>query len=77
MLISAGMGIGLMFWSVGEPIFHFMTPSPMFNVPPSSAQSAQVALGLTYYHCGVSIPGASMPWWDFPWPFLPIIAAFP
>jgi choline/glycine/proline betaine transport protein len=53
MLISAGMGIGLMFWSVGEPIFHFMTPSPMFNVPPSSAQSAQVALGLTYYHWGI------------------------
>lgn len=53
MLLSAGMGIGLMFWSVGEPIFHFMTPSPMFNVPPSSAQSAQVALGLTYYHWGI------------------------
>lgn len=53
MLISAGMGIGLMFWSVGEPIFHFMTPSPMFDVPPSSAQSAQVALGLTYYHWGI------------------------
>jgi choline/glycine/proline betaine transport protein len=53
MLISAGMGIGLMFWSVGEPIFHYMTPSPMFDVPPSSAQSAQVALGLTYYHWGI------------------------
>ena len=53
MLISAGMGIGLMFWSVGEPIFHFMTPSPMLDVPPSSAQSAQVALGLTYYHWGI------------------------
>lgn len=53
MLISAGMGIGLMFWSVGEPIFHYMTPSPMFDVPPGSAQSAQVALGLTYYHWGI------------------------
>ena len=53
MLISAGMGIGLMFWSVAEPVFHFMTPSPMFDVPPSTAQSAQVALGLTYYHWGI------------------------
>ena len=26
MLISAGMGIGLMFWSVAEPIFHYTTP---------------------------------------------------
>ncbi len=53
MLISAGMGIGLMFWSVAEPVFHYMTPSPMFDVPAETAQSAQVALGLTYYHWGI------------------------
>jgi choline/glycine/proline betaine transport protein len=53
MLISAGMGIGLMFWSVAEPIFHYMTPSPMFSVLPETAQSAQSALGLTYYHWGI------------------------
>ncbi len=53
MLISAGMGIGLMFWSVAEPVFHYMTPSPMFDVPAQTAQSAQVALGLTYYHWGI------------------------
>lgn len=53
MLISAGMGIGLMFWSVAEPIFHYMTPSPMFNVVPKTAQAAQVALGQTYYHWGI------------------------
>jgi hypothetical protein len=27
-----------MFWSVAEPIFHYMTPSPMFDVPPETAQ---------------------------------------
>ena len=53
MLLSAGMGIGLMFWSVAEPIFHYMTPSPMFSVLPETAQSAQSALGLTYYHWGI------------------------
>lgn len=53
MLISAGMGIGLMFWSVAEPVFHYMTPSPMFDVAAETAQSAQVALGLTYYHWGI------------------------
>jgi choline/carnitine/betaine transport len=53
MLISAGMGIGLMFWSVAEPIFHYMSPSPMFDVAAETAQSAQVALGLTYYHWGI------------------------
>ncbi|HKI50361.1 MAG TPA: BCCT family transporter, partial [Desulfobacteria bacterium] len=53
MLISAGMGIGLMFWSVAEPVFHYITPSPMFDVEAQTAQSAQVALGLTYYHWGI------------------------
>lgn len=53
MLISAGMGIGLMFWSVAEPIFHYMTPSPMFDVPAQSAQASQAALGLTYFHWGL------------------------
>jgi choline/glycine/proline betaine transport protein len=53
MLISAGMGIGLMFWSVAEPIFHFATPSPMFDVSPETPHSAQDALGLTYYHWGL------------------------
>lgn len=53
MLISAGMGIGLMFWSVAEPVYHYMTPSPMFEVPERTAQSAQVALGLTYFHWGI------------------------
>lgn len=53
MLISAGMGIGLMFWSVAEPVFHYMEPSPMFNILPQSPQASQVALGLTYFHWGL------------------------
>lgn len=53
MLISAGMGIGLMFWSVAEPIFHFATPSPMFNTEPGTAEAAQAAFAVTYYHWGL------------------------
>lgn len=53
MLISAGMGIGLMFWSVAEPIFHYATPSPMFSITSNSPQSAQGALGITYFHWGL------------------------
>jgi choline/glycine/proline betaine transport protein len=53
MLISAGMGIGLMFWSVAEPIFHYTTPSPMFSVTANTPQSAQSALGVTYFHWGM------------------------
>lgn len=54
MLLSAGMGIGLMFWSIGEPIYHFLTPSPMFiGVEGGSAQAAQAAMGVTYFHWGL------------------------
>ncbi|MBS3777007.1 MAG: BCCT family transporter [Bacteroidales bacterium] len=53
MLISAGMGIGLMFWSVAEPIFHYSTPSPMFDVAANSPSAAQGALGVTYFHWGL------------------------
>jgi choline/glycine/proline betaine transport protein len=54
MLLSAGMGIGLMFWSVGEPITHFATPSPMFaGMEPGSADAAQAAMGVTFFHWGI------------------------
>ena len=54
MLLSAGMGIGLLFWSVGEPITHLGTPSPMFgNIAPESAEAAQAAMATTFFHWGI------------------------
>jgi choline/glycine/proline betaine transport protein len=53
MLLSAGMGIGLMFWSVAEPIFHFASPSPMFQVSGGTPEAAQVSMGITYFHWGI------------------------
>jgi len=53
MLLSAGMGIGLMFWSVAEPIFHLTAPAPMFNVEPGTEAAASAALATTYYHWGL------------------------
>ncbi len=54
MLLSAGMGIGLMFWSVGEPITHYMTPSPMFaGIEAGGPDAAQAAMGVTYFHWGL------------------------
>lgn len=52
MLISAGMGIGLMFWSVAEPIFHLQTP-PIGGVQPNTSGAAQEALGITFFHWGL------------------------
>lgn len=54
MLLSAGMGIGLIFWSVGEPITHYGAPSPMFGgVEAYTPEAAQSALGLTFFHWGL------------------------
>jgi len=54
MLLSAGMGIGLMFWSVGEPMYHYATPSPMFSgIEGQTPEAAQAAMGVTYFHWGL------------------------
>jgi len=54
MLLGAGMGIGLMFWSVGEPMFHYGSPSPMFGeTRPETPEAVQAAMGVTYFHWGL------------------------
>ncbi len=49
MLISAGMGIGLMFWAVGEPLTHLNVVPPIFE---SSNLPAQ-AMAVTFLHWGL------------------------
>lgn len=49
MLFSAGMGIGLVFWSVAEPIYHFSSP-PWGG--PRTAAAAELAMAVTYFHWG-------------------------
>ena len=53
MLLSAGMGIGLMFWSVAEPIFHLGDPAPLFGVEANTAEAGKAALATTYFHWGM------------------------
>ncbi|MCG8409953.1 MAG: BCCT family transporter [Bacteroidales bacterium] len=52
MLFSAGMGIGLLFWSVAEPIFHFNS-NPFLNTTDNSASAAKSAMGITFLHWGL------------------------
>lgn len=53
MLFAAGMGIGLMFWGVAEPMAYFSgwggTP---FAVEPFSNDAAKLAIPTTMYHWG-------------------------
>ncbi len=50
MTFSAGMGIGLVFWSVAEPMMHFTT-SPL--AAHGSAEAANVAMRYTFMHWGL------------------------
>ena len=51
LLFAAGMGIGLVFYGVSEPLSHFASPRP--GVTGTPAQLAQQALSQTYLHWGV------------------------
>ena len=51
MLFSAGMGIGIMFFGVAEPIYHFSTPP--FMAEAGTADAAQVAMAVTFFHWGI------------------------
>jgi hypothetical protein len=50
MLFAAGMGIGLMFWSVAEPVLHLQDPPGAAAMTPEGAQRA---LDLTFLHWGL------------------------
>lgn len=49
MMFSAGMGIGLMFYGVTEPISHLMEP-PVANVEPGTSAAAKQAMNYTMFH---------------------------
>src|SRR5690554_2581910 len=50
MLFSAGMGIGLMFSGVAEPVMHFIAP-PVGD--PNTVEAAREAMKLTFFHWGL------------------------
>ena len=50
MMFSAGMGIGLMFFGVSEPVMHFLSP-PLGE--PGTVAAAREALKLTFFHWGI------------------------
>jgi len=51
MLFSAGMGIGLVFWGVAEPISHFNYNPFVDNT--DAVASAKSAMGFTFLHYGI------------------------
>ncbi|MEW1546531.1 BCCT family transporter [Streptomyces tsukubensis] len=49
MMFSAGMGIGLMFYGVSEPLAHFLSPPPGTS-PGTPGEAMQIAMATTLFH---------------------------
>ncbi|NKY09425.1 BCCT family transporter [Cellulomonas hominis] len=52
MLFATGMGIGMVFWGVAEPLSHYADPKP--GVTGTPEELAQAAMSQTYLHWGIS-----------------------
>ncbi|MEV2238836.1 BCCT family transporter [Micromonospora sp. NPDC049891] len=63
MMFSAGMGIGLVFFAVAEPIQHYATPPPAAGVEPQTGQAASAAMQFTLFH-----------WTLHPWAIYAVVA---
>lgn len=68
MLFTAGMGIGLMFFGVAEPVMHYVSP-PIGT--PETIQSAQQSMRITFFHWGLhawaiyALVGLSLAYFSF------------
>ncbi|MFA5614712.1 MAG: BCCT family transporter [Methanoculleus sp.] len=51
MLFAAGMGIGLLFWGVSEPLVHYLQPPPF--IAAASPDAAAFAMRYAFFHWGV------------------------
>nr|WSX49017.1 BCCT family transporter [Streptomyces sp. NBC_00974] len=50
MMFSAGMGIGLMFYGVGEPLTHYLKPPPSSGAAPGTGDAARASLDYSFFH---------------------------
>jgi choline/glycine/proline betaine transport protein len=50
MLFSAGMGIGLLFWSIAEPMYHYLAPP---HAAAGTSAAASEAMRYTFFHWGL------------------------
>ncbi len=82
MLFSAGMGIGLMFFGVAEPIMHYLAPP---DATPQTIAAAKQAMIITFFHWGLhawgiyAVVGLSLAYFSYrhKLPLLPRSALYP
>ncbi|MGG4555454.1 glycine betaine uptake BCCT transporter [Paenibacillus humicus] len=51
MLFSAGMGIGLVFWGVAEPLSHYLSPPE--GVEGGTTEAARISMRYSFFHWGL------------------------
>lgn len=51
MIFSAGMGVGLVFWGIAEPMTHYNSP-PLNLAPPQTAEAANLGMRYSLFHWG-------------------------
>ena len=51
MLFAAGMGIGLVYWGVAEPLSHYGAPPP--GIAPHTPEAANAAMRYAFFHWGL------------------------
>lgn len=69
MLFSAGMGIGLVFWGVAEPLTHFLNPPG--GLASGTPEAARAAMRSVFFHWGLhpwalyAVVGAALAFFKF------------
>lgn len=53
MLFGAGIGTGILFWSIAEPIYHYQSNPFLAAGQAMTAEAAQVAMRITIFHWGL------------------------
>ena len=53
MLFGAGIGIGILFWSIAEPLTHFQNNPFLGQAQALTPEAAQIAMRLTVFHWGL------------------------
>ncbi|MGW4858110.1 BCCT family transporter [Kocuria palustris] len=61
MMFATGMGIGLVFYGVGEPLWFYMAPPPE-TADPSTTEAMRTAMGTTLFH-----------WTLYPWAMYAVV----
>ena len=53
MLFGAGIGIGILFWSIAEPIYHFQSNPFIAEGQAMTVEAAQIAMRVSIFHWGL------------------------